>query len=127
MTAGSRLLTVVSAGLLLSATLPASGAEQAGAWLGHLTWPEAEAQLETAPVVIVPFGAGAKEHGPHLPMNADEVVMNHLLEAAVQARPVVVAPPILHGWFPSFRAYPGTEGINLATFDGQHAHPNHGG
>ena len=106
-----RRLATASASLLLCVTvlLPARGADAAGAWLGHLTWPEAEARLATAPVVVVPFGAGAKEHGPHLPMNADEVVMNHLLEAAVQARPVLVAPPVLHGWFPSFRAYPGTE------------------
>ncbi len=59
--------------------------------------------------MILPFGAGAKEHGPHLAMNADQVVMNHLLEAAVRARPVLVAPPVLPGWFTSFRAYPGTQ------------------
>ncbi len=35
--------------------------------------------------------------------------MDHLLDAAVGERDVVVAPPILHGWFPAFRDYPGTE------------------
>ena len=84
-------------------------AQAQGAYLGHLTWPEAEQRLRDAPLVIVPFGAGAKEHGPHLPMNADQVVMEYLLRQAVDSLPVVVAPPILHGWFPAFRAFPGTE------------------
>ena len=84
-------------------------ADTPGAYLGDLTWPEAEQRIGVAPLVIVPFGAGSKEHGPHLPMNADRVVMEHLVRAAVEARPVLVAPPILHGWFPAFRGFPGTE------------------
>ena len=80
-----------------------------GAWLGNLSWPEAEARFASSPVVILPFGAGAKEHGPHMPMNADRVVMDYLLERAVESRDVIVAPPILHGWFPAFRDFPGTE------------------
>ena len=84
-------------------------AQAPGVFLGDLSWPEAEVRYREAPIVILPFGAGAKEHGPHMPMNADRVVMDHLLEAAVQARNVIVAPPVLHGWFPAFRDFPGTE------------------
>ena len=80
-----------------------------GAYLGDLSWPEAEARIASSPVVILPFGAGAKEHGPHMPMNADRIVMDYLLERAVESRDVIVAPPILHGWFPAFRDFPGTE------------------
>jgi len=99
---------------MLGATLLPLGAAPAhaqspGAFLGQLTWPEAESRLVDAPLVIVPFGAGAKEHGPHLPMNADQVVMEYLCRQAVDSLPVVVAPPILHGWFPAFRDFPGTE------------------
>ena len=80
----------------------------AGVYLGDLTWQQAERELPRK-LVVVPFAAGAKEHGPHLPMKTDQLVMEHLLEAAVKAKDVVVAPPILHGWFPAFRDYPGTE------------------
>lgn len=80
-----------------------------GSYLGDLSWPEAERRFAATPVVILPFGAGAKEHGPHMPMNADQVVMDHLVDAAVTSRNVIVAPPILHGWFPAFRTFPGTE------------------
>ncbi len=84
-------------------------AQNKGAYLGELTWPEAQNKLKEVPIVIIPFGAGAKEHGPHLPMNADFKVMDYLCQKAVSALPVIVAPPIQHGWFPAFRDYPGTE------------------
>lgn len=84
-------------------------AQARGAYLGDLTWPDAERRLREAPLVIVPFGAGAKEHGPHLPMNADAQVLEYLVRLAVDSLPVLAAPPILHGWFPAFRDYPGTE------------------
>ena len=84
-------------------------AQTPGAYLGELTWPEAEQRLKSAPLVILPFAGGAKEHGPHLPMNADRKVMEYLCRKAVEALPVIVAPPILHGWFAAFRDFPGTE------------------
>lgn len=80
-----------------------------GAYLGNLSWPEAKERLPKATLVIVPFGAGAKEHGPHLPMNADFVVLEYLCKKAVELQPVIVVPPIEHGWFPAFRQFPGTE------------------
>ena len=41
-------------------------AQAAGAYLGELSWTEAERRFQETPVVVVPFGGGAKEHGPHL-------------------------------------------------------------
>ena len=88
----------------------------AGVRLGELTWPEARRALACMPLVVVPFAAGAKEHGPHLPMNTDQRVMEHLLEAALAETDALIAPPILHGWFPAFRAFPGTEVADPAVF-----------
>lgn len=87
----------------------AANADTPGAYLGDLSWPEAEKRFAVSPIVIVPFGAGAKEHGPHLPMNADRVVMDYLLQAAIESSDVIITPPILHGWFPAFRDFPGME------------------
>jgi creatinine amidohydrolase len=89
-----------------------------GAYLGDLTWVEAEEMMREVPLVIVPFGAGAKEHGPQLPMNADAVVMEYLCQQAADSLAVIVAPPILHGWFPAFRDYPGTEVADPDVFRG---------
>ena len=87
-----------------------------GVHLGDLSWRQAEERYKETPVVVLPFGAGAKEHGPHMPMNADRIVMDHLVNAAIESRDVIVAPPILHGWFPAFREFPGTEVANPAVF-----------
>lgn len=102
--------------LVLATAVQAEDASPHGAWLGELTWQEAEARLAESALVILPFAAGAKEHGPHLPMNADEAVMRFLCDQAVTSRPVLVAPPILHGWFPAFRQYPGTEVSDPSVF-----------
>jgi len=91
-------------------------AQVPGVFLGELSWLQAEQRYRETPVVILPFGAGAKEHGPHMPMNADRVVMDYLLAVAVQSRNVIVAPPILHGWFPAFRDFPGTEVADPGVF-----------
>jgi creatinine amidohydrolase len=99
--AGRRL----SLGLLLMAI---SHPGAAGVYLSQLTWPEAAEALPRK-TVILPFAAGAKEHGPHLPLGTDALVMEHLVAAAVAERDVVAVPPVLHGWFPAFRGYPGTE------------------
>ena len=103
--------------LLALGIVPRDGfAETPGAWLGDLSWPEAAERLREAPVVVLPFGPAAKEHGPHLPLNADAKVMEYLCEQAIRSRPVVIAPPILHGWFPAFRQFPGTEVADRAVF-----------
>jgi creatinine amidohydrolase len=94
----------------------AAWAGNPGVYLADLAWPAAEQRLKSSAVVIIPFGAGAKEHGRHLPMNADHVVLSYLTDQAVAAHDVIVVPPVLHGWLPAFRGFPGTEIANAATF-----------
>ena len=106
-------LLLMCLGLLVCSTAHTASP---GAYLADLTWPEAEQKLKTSPVIIIPFGAGAKEHGRHLPMNADHVVLRYLTDQAVAAHDVVVVPPVLHGWLPAFREYPGTEVANASVF-----------
>jgi len=101
--------------LLMCAAAPSQDATP-GAYLGDLTWPEAQARLAAAPLVVLAFAPGAKEHGPHLPLNADAKVAEYLCARAVEALPVVVAPSIAHGWLPAFRAFPGTEVADPAVF-----------
>jgi creatinine amidohydrolase len=50
-------------------------------------------------------------------MTADQKVMEYLCRQAVDSVDVVIAPPILHGWFPAFRGYPGTEVADPDVFE----------
>lgn len=110
-----RFFLRVAAAVLLAAlnSTPAF----AGDYLGDLSWPEAQRRFAQSPIVILPFGAGAKEHGPHLPMNADRVVMEYLVRIAVERRDVIAALPVLYGWFPAFRDFPGTEIRDPSVFE----------
>ncbi|MGH7357932.1 MAG: creatininase family protein, partial [Candidatus Rokuibacteriota bacterium] len=49
-----------------------------GAFLEDLTWPEAGARIAAGAVIVLPVGAAAKEHGPHLPLRTDYLVAREL-------------------------------------------------
>jgi len=85
------------------------------AWIENLTWPEVAARIETATVVI-PIGARAKEHGPHLPMQTDYLVARALCDGVARALPVLIAPVIDFGYYPAFVAYPGSQHLRPETF-----------
>lgn len=87
-----------------------------GVWLEDLTWPEAASWLARGAPVVVPVGAAAKEHGPHLPLKTDLLLARALAEEVRRALPVVIAPVICFGYYPAFRHYPGSQHLAPATF-----------
>jgi creatinine amidohydrolase len=86
-----------------------------GVKLETLSWIEAERFFATDPVVVIPLGAAAKEHGPHLPLNNDAIIANWLAEEVRQCLPVVVAPLINASFYPAFVEYPGSISLRLET------------
>ena len=88
----------------------------AGVWLEDLTWPEAASWLGRGAPVLVPVGAAAKEHGPHLPLKTDLLLARALAEEVRRALPVVIAPVVGFGYYPAFRHYPGSQHLGPATF-----------
>ena len=89
-----------------------------GAWVAELTWPEVEARIRTRPVAILPIGAGAKEHGPHLPMNTDQSQAEWLADRLTYSLNVLVWPTINYGYYPAFREYPGSCSVPEELFSG---------
>lgn len=86
-----------------------------GARLELLNWIEAEAWFADDPVIVIPLGAAAKEHGPHLPLNNDAIIANWLADEIMQRLPVVVAPLINASFYPAFTDYPGSISLRLET------------
>jgi creatinine amidohydrolase len=86
-----------------------------GLWLETMTWIEAEAALNAENVVVIPLGAAAKEHGPHLPLNNDALIANWLADQVVQRLPVVIAPLINSSFYPAFVDYPGSISLRVET------------
>jgi creatinine amidohydrolase len=87
----------------------------AGVLLEDLTWKEAEAVLTPDAVVVIPIGAEAKEHGPHLKLRNDWTMAEYLKRRVVERANAVVAPTVNYHFYPSFVEYPGSTTLRLET------------
>jgi creatinine amidohydrolase len=99
---------------LLSALAVASGPVP-GILLEDLTWIEAEKVLKPEAVVVIPLGAGAKEHGPHLKLKNDHILAEYLKGRVLEKASVIVAPTVNYGFYPAFAEYPGSTSLTLET------------
>jgi len=86
-----------------------------GLRLADLTWQQAADALRSDTVVVIPLGAGSKEHGPHLKLSNDAIVSDYLTHRLINASEVVVAPSLLYHYFPAFVEYPGSTSLTLDT------------
>jgi creatinine amidohydrolase len=87
----------------------------AGVSLSDLSWVDAEAVLTPASVVVIPLGAAAVEHGPHLKLNHKERLARYLAERIRATTDVVMAPPLLYSCYPAFLDYPGSTSLTSQT------------
>ncbi|HYM71323.1 MAG TPA: creatininase family protein [bacterium] len=86
------------------------------AYVEHLTWEEAEPLLQADPLVVVPIGAAAKEHGPHLPLGTDRIMADYLARRLAERVAVLVMPTVTYGYFPHFSPFPGSTHLEATTF-----------
>jgi len=74
-----------------------------GILLEDLSWIEAEQILKPETIVVIPLGAAAKEHGPHLKLKNDWIIAEYLKNRILESSEVVVAPRLIitsirHSW-----------------------------
>lgn len=84
-------------------------------FLEDMTWPEAEKALTPDAIVVVPIGAAAKEHGPHLRLANDWTMADFLRRRLAERSRVVVAPIVGLSFYPAFVEYPGSIHLRLET------------
>lgn len=87
-----------------------------GVWLEELAWPEAKARFDGDAVVVIPVGAAAKAHGPHLPLKTDALTARALAQGLVDRLPVVAAPVLGFGFYPAFTGFAGSQHLDEGTF-----------
>lgn len=102
---------------VLLALLAAADAEAQpqGLLLEELTWVEAQARLTAETIVVIPLGAAAKEHGPHLRLNNDWLMAEYLKRRVLAAADVMIAPTVNYHFYPAFIEYPGSTTLRLET------------
>ncbi len=83
--------------------------------LADIPWTEAADLFEPERVVLIPLGAAAKEHGPHLPLGNDLLLAEYLRDAVAKSEVVLVAPTVNVGFYPAFVEYPGSVSLRLET------------
>ncbi len=84
-------------------------------YLEDISWTEAQKILNNETVVVIPLGAAAKEHGPHLPLSTDFLQAEGLAKRVASERKVVITPVVSYGFYPAFLKYPGSTSTTFAT------------
>lgn len=82
--------------------------------LEDMTMADFKRQLKSTRTIIFPFGT-VEEHGRHLPLNTDTLIVYEILKSVAKKRKVFVAPPLYYGVCTSTGQHPGTLGITPET------------
>ena len=105
------LLTFVS----FSAVSQLRNPKNKAIYLEDISWPTAQKLMTPEAVVVIPLGAGSKEHGPHLPLATDYLQAEAYAKEIALQRNVIITPVVSYGFYPAFLKYPGSTSINFAT------------
>lgn len=83
----------------------------------HLTWPEVNEAAALKKLIILPIAA-IQQQGPHLPVDADDLIVTSLaLEAGRrQASGILVAPTVSYSYCHEAMDFPGTVSVAANTF-----------
>ena len=66
------------------------------------SWTVAREKLNAESIVVIPLGAGAKEHGPHLPLSTDKIQADGLAGIVSKKVNAVFTPTVSYGYYPAF-------------------------
>ena len=84
-------------------------------FLEDISWTTAQQYLTPEAVVVIPLGAQAKEHGPHLPLSTDFIQATWFAKEIALQRKLIITPTVNYGFYPAFLKYPGSSSTNFAT------------
>lgn len=88
-----------------------------GHFIERMTWHEVARRIENGCAAILPIGAGAKEHGFHLPMNTDRIQAEWLAAQIAHRIDALIWPTVTYGYYPAFVDYAGSASLAAATFE----------
>jgi creatinine amidohydrolase len=83
--------------------------------IANITWTEAKTLLNDTTIVVLPLGAAAKEHGPHLLLKNDWLIAEYLKNRVAIDQPVVIYPTLNYHYYPAFLEYAGSTSLRLET------------
>lgn len=84
--------------------------------VARLAWDKVASRLSAGAVAVLPIGAGAKEHGLHLPMETDRIQADWLAGIVTGEIDALVWPTLTYGYYPAFANYAGSVSLSEETF-----------
>ena len=82
--------------------------------LENMTMAEFKSHLKITKTIIFPFGT-VEEHGSHLPLNTDTLIIYEALKRVIKKRKIFIAPPVHYGVCTTNGQHPGTINISPGT------------
>lgn len=82
-----------------------------------LSWDVVAARIARGASAILPIGAGAKEHGFHLPMSTDRIAAERLAAILASRIDALTWPVVNYGYYPAFTDYAGSVTLSAETFE----------
>jgi creatinine amidohydrolase len=83
----------------------------------QLTWDQVARRIDHGAAGILPIGAGAKEHGFHLPMNTDRLQAEWLAARLTGSIDSLIWPTVTYGYYPAFAEYAGSVSLSAPIFE----------
>ncbi len=84
--------------------------------VARLSWDEVAARIQAGAAAVLPIGAGAKEHGFHMPMETDRIQADWLAGVVCQNVDALAWPTLTYGFYPAFVNYAGSVSLSRRTF-----------
>lgn len=85
--------------------------------VSHLTWDAVQRRLAAGDAAILPVGAGAKQHGFHMPMGTDQFQAEWFAAWLAERMGALIWPTVTSGYYPAFTAYTGSLSLASPTFN----------
>jgi creatinine amidohydrolase len=86
-------------------------------FIEQLSWDEVARRIENGAAAILPIGAGAKEHGFHLPLSTDRIQAEWLAAQIAGRIDALIWPTLTYGFYPAFVEYAGSSSLSASTFE----------
>jgi creatinine amidohydrolase len=83
----------------------------------HMTWDQVARRIGDGAAAILPIGAGAKQHGFHLPMNTDRIQAEWLAAQIACRLDCLIWPTVAYGSYPAFVDYAGSVSLSAPVFE----------
>src|SRR5215207_9845344 len=84
-------------------------------FLEDISWTAAKDILTADKIIVIPLGASAKMHGPHLPLSTDFLQAQDCANRIALERNVIIAPSINYVYYPIFVKFAGSTTLSSSS------------